>query len=284
MVALIVNFVFSYFFYTPKMWELREKNNLTIAKYNALQEEINQSLKLVESIRAREVSQYRSVFSIDTIKNDVFWVNYPDNHYDTIGYGRYKSLMVGAQRQIDYLSQRSHQLSLSLDGIEILASNKDVMMEHLPTLWPMDRTKLRSPIGKYGPRLHPILKVHKMHSGIDMSGPTGLPIYATGNGVVTSPHLKSGYGLQVLIDHQFGYKTRYAHLSKILVTSGQNVKRGDIIGLLGSTGRSSGPHLHYEIIHKNQHVNPINYLNRDMSTEEFKEIVDNARTTTFERD
>ncbi len=266
------------------MWELREGNNLTIAQYNLLKEEINNSLKLIENIRTREVNQYRSVFSIDTIKDDAYWVRYPQNQYEEIGYGRYENLMVGAQRQIDYLSQRAHQLSMSLDGVEILAANKDVMMVHLPTLWPMDRTKLRNHIGKYGWRIHPIFKTRKMHTGIDMSGPTGLPIYATGDGVVMNPHLKSGYGLQVLIDHQFGYKTRYAHLSKILVTQGQKVKRGDVIGLLGSTGRSSGPHLHYEIIHKNQHVNPINYLNRDMSTEEFKEIVDNARTTTFEQD
>ena len=266
------------------MWELREVNNKTIAEYYVLKEKINQSLQLVEDIRSREVSQYRSVFSIDTLDNPAFWIKYPENYYDEVGYGRYEELMVGTEQQLDFLSQRTNQRSISLHEVEILASNKDIMMEHLPTLWPLDRTKLRNHIGKYGWRIHPILKIRKMHSGIDMAGPTGLPIYATGNGVVANPTLRSGYGLQVLVDHQFGYKTRYAHLNKILVKPGQSVKRGDIIGLLGNTGRSTGPHLHYEIIHKGLHVNPINYLNRDMSSAEFEEIVKNARATTFESD
>ena len=265
------------------MWELREVNNQTIAEYIALKEKINQSLQLVQDIRAREVNQYRSVFSIDTLDNEAYWVEYPESNYNEVGYGRYADLMIGTEQQLDFLSQRANQLSWSLEEVEMLASNKDVMMEHLPTLWPLDRSKMRR-LGKYGPRIHPILKTRKIHTGIDMSGPTGLPIYATGNGVITSPVKRGGYGLQVLVDHQFGYKTRYAHLSKILVKEGQSVKRGDVIGLLGNTGRSTGPHLHYEIIHRGQHVNPINYLNRDMSTQEFEEIVKNARTTTFEQD
>ena len=265
------------------MWELREANNQTIAEYNILKEEINKSLLLVQNMRERGVNQYRSIFSIDTLNNDAFWIKYPESYYDAVGYGRYKELMVGTQQQLDFLSQRINQLSLSLDEVEMLASNKDVMMEHLPTLWPLDRTKMRR-IGKYGYRVHPILRIRKMHTGMDMSGPIGLPIYATGNGVIANPVLRGGYGLQVLVDHQFGYKTRYAHLSKILVKPGQSVKRGDVIGLLGNTGRSTGPHLHYEIIHKGKHVNPINYLSRDMSSEEFEEIVKNARTTTFEQD
>lgn len=281
--ALLANFIFSYFFYTPKMWELREVNIQTIAEYNNLREKINQSMQLVQDIRDREVNQYRSIFSIDTLHDDAYWVKYPQSYYDAVGYGRYAELMIGTEQQLNFLSQRTNQLSHSLDEVEMLASNKDVMMEHLPTLWPLDRTKMKK-LGKYGPRMHPILRVWKMHDGIDMSGPTGLPIYATGNGVIAKPVLRGGYGLQVLLDHQFGYKTRYAHLSKILVKEGQSVKRGDVIGLLGNTGRSSGPHLHYEIIHKGQHVNPINYLNRDMSSEEFEEIVKNARTTTFELD
>jgi murein DD-endopeptidase MepM/ murein hydrolase activator NlpD len=132
-------------------------------------------------------------------------------------------------------------------------------------------------------RRHPIYKRYLMHNGIDLGGQRGVDIYATGNGYIdVSTGVKSGYGKQVLINHGFGYQTRYAHLSKITVVSGQYVKRGEKIGELGNTGRSTGPHLHYEVIYMGKHLDPINFLRRDMTDEELQKIVNEARATTYE--
>ena len=146
-----------------------------------------------------------------------------------------------------------------------------------------DRRNLRGHIGAFGSRVHPISGRISGHQGIDLGGRTGNPVYATGDGTVAfNNEGVRGYGLQVLIDHGFGYKTRYAHLSKILVSPGQKVKRGELIGEVGSTGRSTGPHLHYEVIYRGQHVDPINYFSRDMTEAEFEKIIESARATTYE--
>lgn len=281
--GLIANFFFSYFFYTPKMWRLRELNNETIAQYQALNAKIAGSISLLNQIKSRDANQYRAVFSLDTINDPLIWVDYPAEHYESIGYGRYGELMRASELSLDRLSRQLYGQSVSLDQIEELAINKDIMMEHLPTLWPMDRALMRNGLGAFGYRSDPFNRGTKMHEGVDMAAPIGTPIYATGNGIASIPQ-GGGYGYQIMVDHKFGYKTRYAHLSKILVEPGQWVKRGEIIGLMGSTGRSTGSHLHYEIIHKGVPVNPINYLSHDLSSEDFREIVENARETTFEKD
>lgn len=282
--ALIANFVFSYLFTTPKMWDLRDQNNLTIAQYKSLNNKIEKSVELLNQIRSRDANQYRAVFSIDTINNPLVWVDYPDEHYQNSGYGRYGELMRASEISLDRLSKQLYGQSLSLEQIEALAIDKDVMMEHLPTLWPIDRSLMKNSIGAFGMRNDPFNRGIRRHEGVDMGAPIGTPIYATGTGIVVNPKALGGYGYQILLDHKFGYKTRYAHLSKILVQEGQWVKRGEIIGLMGNTGRSKGSHLHYEVIHKGVPVNPINYLSHDMSSDEFKEIVENARETTFEQD
>lgn len=282
--ALVANFFFSYFFYTPKMWRLRELNNSTIAQYKALNVKVANSVSLLNQIRSRDANQYRAVFSLDTINDPLIWVDYPVEHYQSVGYGRYGELMRSSELSLDRLSRQLYGQSVSLEQIEFLAVDKDVMMEHLPTLWPMDRKLINGHLGAFGVRNDPFNRGRRKHDGVDMAAPIGTPIYATGNGIVVSPKGLTGYGNQVMVDHKFGYKTRYAHLNKILVEPGQWVKRGEIIGLMGNTGRSRGSHLHYEIIHKGVPVNPINYLSHDMSSEDFRDIVENARATIYEKD
>ena len=126
----------------------------------------------------------------------------------------------------------------------------------------------------YGYRIHPMYKVRKMHWGTDFSAPTGTPIYATGDGKVTTyKRSRSGYGRHIVIDHGFGYKTLYGHMSKIEVRRGQRVKRGDVIGYIGSTGSSTAPHLHYEVMKDGRKINPINYFFNDLSPEEYEEML-----------
>ncbi len=279
--ALILNFAFSYFFSTPKMWDLREDALRSVANYELLQKDIALTSSELDALKWRERNVYSSVFSQDTIA----FGKPKGYYYSEDNYGRYNKLVHETERELSLLKEEIYRLSLSLDNVESLALNKDAMAEMVPAIWPLDRSLLRSHIGAFGWRMHPTLHRRIHHDGVDLSGPTGADIVATGNGTVTVIENKSsGYGKQIVIDHGFGYKTRYAHLSKILVAKGDNVKRGEKIGELGSTGRSTGPHLHYEVLHKGRPVNPMGYFARDMQSEEFMEILANARATTFEDD
>ena len=153
----------------------------------------------------------------------------------------------------------------------------------IPAIWPIDRTQLEW-FYSFGMRArHPIYKTRKMHKGVDMSCKRGVPVYATGDAVVQMTdqgRRRRGYGRQVLLNHDFGYQTRYAHLNKIFVKKGDRVTRGQIIGEVGSTGGSTGPHLHYEVIYMGRHVNPVNYFNRNMTKEEYTQLIENMKHNT----
>lgn len=260
------------------MWRLRDSAQSTVAQYELLQKRIAIASEELNALRSREKGVYRAIFSQDTVA-------FPSarfyGFYD-MNYGRYNSLVEDTERSLFELRRQVYEMSVSLDDIEFLASHKDAMAERVPAIWPLDRRTVRGHIGAFGPRVHPTLRRILKHDGVDFSVPIGTPIVATGNGVVSEDKMRSGYGIQVLIDHGFGYKTRYAHLSRALVVPGQEVKRGQTIGLSGNTGRSSGPHLHYEVIHRSVPVNPISYFARDMTGAEFQEILDAARQITYE--
>lgn len=166
----------------------------------------------------------------------------------------------------------------SFDTILGHSKQKDLLMRAMPIIMPIDkrRSSIRS---GFGWRIDPFTRAYRFHQGIDLVGRIGTPIYATADGLVINPYSNSsmsGYGKVVVIDHGFGYRTLYAHLSKIAVKPGERVERGQIIGYLGSTGRSKGPHLHYEIHYRGKPVNPINYLYFDLSVDEYQEIIKEA--------
>ena len=183
--------------------------------------------------------------------------------------------MVGSWKYLDRVARRLYLQSRSLDELQLLARDKEQMASAIPALLPIDIRKFRG-VGPFGMRLHPILGYYRMHKGIDLGGSRGDPIYAAGDGFVTFTGVSGGYGNNIIINHGFGYQTRYAHLYKISVTKGQWVKRGELIAEMGSSGLSKGPHLHYEVIYGGAHVNPISYFKRDMNPEEFDRIVSSA--------
>lgn len=282
--ASIVNLIFSTFFYTPKMYFIMEENNELIVKYNILNDKISSSSLQLADIRHRDINVYRTLFAADTIEVKGAYTPYNQNKYASFATDKYESTILSSWLKLDDLARRLYVTSLSLDELQELSKDKEAMAEAIPAIWPMDRTLIRGNIGSFGRRLHPIQKKYIMHNGVDMGGNKGTPIYATGNGMIISARVNSGYGKQILIEHGFGYKTRYAHLDKIDVVVGQHVKRGEKIGELGNTGRSTGPHLHYEVIYMDKHVDPINYFSRDMPEEEYAKIIESATMTTFEQD
>ncbi|WP_308501400.1 M23 family metallopeptidase [uncultured Alistipes sp.] len=284
----IANVLFSYFFYTPKMYRILRDNRETVIRYRILQDRIRTAQRRVDEIRHRDSYVYRSLFSTDTISIPGVWKPYPDSKYASMADDDYAPLMVGTWRQIDALARTLYLESVSMDELQQLSQNKEQLAMAVPAIWPIDRKALHNNhIGAFNPRrFHPILHRIVAHEGIDFGCDRGTPVYATGDAVVeiaSENGYNGGYGHQVLLNHEFGYKTRYAHLSDVLVKPGDRVKRGQIIARTGNTGRSSGPHLHYEVIHKGVPVNPINYFNRDMSAEEYERLMENLRETNFEK-
>ena len=225
--------------------------------------------RIVE-LENRDNTIYRQFFEASPIPDEVRKAGFGGvNRYKALeGYGNSK-IIIDLTKKMDQLSKRIVVHSKSLDEIVKMAENKEDMLASIPAIQPVKREELTRMASGYGMRMHPILKIMKMHEGMDFTAPRGTPIYASGNGVVTRADRSSSFGNVVYIEHGYGYKTIYAHMQKIATRKGKKVKRGDLIGYVGSTGRSVGPHLHYEV-HKNGHpVNPIYYYYGDLSPEEF---------------
>ncbi|MEE1103314.1 MAG: M23 family metallopeptidase, partial [Alistipes sp.] len=194
-------------------------------------------------------------------------------------------MMQSTWMELDQLARSLYLQSLSLDELQSLSKDKEKFSTSVPAIWPIDRTKMRNKIGAFGYRNHPVYKRWKFHSGVDMPGRIGDPIYATGDGTVDEviiTRIRYGYGTQVVIDHGFGYKTRYAHLNKVHVKEGDKISRGQLIADMGNTGVSTSPHLHYEVIYNRSHVNPINYFDRNMSAEAYKSLMSQIQDENYE--
>lgn len=281
----IANVIFSYFFYTPKMYRINRENHALIIKYRILQDRILTAQRKLEEIRHRDNFVYRSLFSTDTLSLEGVWQSYPDAKYAHLQEDNFTPLMVGTWQQLDQLARLIYLESVSLDELQALSRNKEQLSAAVPAIWPIDRKRLKNDhIGAFNPRrMHPKLGYIRPHLGIDLGGKVGDPVFATGDAQVQMiENGGSGYGKQILLNHQFGYKTRYAHLSQILVKPGERVVRGQLIGQVGNTGLSTGPHLHYEVIHKGTPVNPVNYFNRNMSSDDYDSLMKQMRDTNFE--
>lgn len=283
----IVNAAFSYFFYTPKIYRIDRENHELVIRYRVLQERIRTAQHLVDELRTCDNNVYRSLFGTDTLSIEGVWHPYPDTKYAALTDDDYAPLLVGTWKQLDALARTLYLESVSLDELQSLAHNKERLSTAVPAIWPINRKALHGDhIGAFTMRrLHPVLGFVRPHRGIDLGCDRGTPVFATGDATVeiADTHgYNGGYGHMVLLDHGFGYKTRYAHLSQIHVKPGQKVLRGQLIAETGNTGLSQGPHLHYEVIIKGNPVNPINYFNRDMTPEEYDSLIKQLRETKYE--
>ncbi|MDQ3073895.1 MAG: M23 family metallopeptidase, partial [Bacteroidota bacterium] len=220
---------------------------------------------------------YRIIFEADPLPDDVLKAgtggsNKYENLYDMPGL----EMLAHTHLKFDSLNAKLKVLGQSYEEIFQLAKNKEKFLASVPAIQPL-RGNARSQIASgYGMRIHPIYKTAKMHTGMDFHAPKGAPVYATGDGVVVAVNRDGGYGLHVIISHGFGYQTLYGHLSFASVKKGQKLKRGEIIGKVGSTGLSVSPHLHYEIIKNGKKINPIDYFHNDLKPGEFDQLVRQA--------
>lgn len=285
LIVSIINLLFSSFFYTPKLYTIANENRELQLKFNLLQSRINAAQGRLQDIKHRDHNVYRPLFSSDTLSIDGIYSPYEQNKYAAFEGDEYAPIILPAWQDIDQLARSLYLASKSMDELQVLSKDKEKFSTAIPAIWPIDRTKMRNKIGAFGYRNHPVLRRWKFHSGVDMPGRIGDPIYATGDGVVEyveRSRARYGYGTQILINHGYGYKTRYAHLNKLHVEKGDTIKRGQLIADMGNTGISTSPHLHYEVIYNRSHVNPINYFDRNMSAEAYKSLMNQIQDATYE--
>ena len=285
LIVSIINLLFSSFFYTPKLYTIANENRELQLKFNLLQSRINAAQGRLQDIKHRDHNVYRPLFSSDTLSIDGIYSPYEQNKYAAIEGDEYAPIILPAWQDIDQLARSLYLVSKSMDELQVLSKDKEKFSTAIPAIWPIDRSKMRNKIGAFGYRVHPVYRQWRFHSGVDMPGRIGDPIYATGDGVVEyveRSRARYGYGTQILIDHGYGYKTRYAHLNKLLVERGDTITRGQLIAEMGNTGVSTSPHLHYEVIYNRSHVNPINYFDQNMSAEAYKSLMLQIQDANYE--
>jgi murein DD-endopeptidase MepM/ murein hydrolase activator NlpD len=259
------------YFETPKdRLQAREIENLKL-NYAILNERLDEMSDVVETIEDRDNNLYRVYFNKAAIPDSIRKAGFKDaNRYQLLAGFDNSELVKSTTKKVDVLSKQLAIQSKSLDVILKLADAKSDFLSAIPAIQPVRNENLKHMASGFGYRTDPFTKARKMHEGMDFTAKSGTPIYATGDGVVAkADNTASGYGNHIVIRHGFGYETLYAHLSKYNTRAGKRVKRGDVIGYVGSTGRSEAPHLHYEVHKDNKVVNPLNFYYGNISAVEY---------------
>ena len=254
----------------------REENKIrNIVDIDVLNKRLNQLENVLNNLELRDNNIYRVLFEANPIDPDIRKAGFGGiNRYSDLEGFKNSNLIIETTKKIDILTKQLVIQSKSLDEIETLAKNKQLMLAAIPSIQPIKNDDLNRIASGYGIRTDPFDKSRKMHSGMDFSAPRNTPVYAASNGIISRADNRAiGYGKHIRINHGFGYLTLYAHLNSYNVVRGQNVKKGDIIGFVGNTGRSKGVHLHYEVHKDGKKVNPVNYFYSNLSPEEFDEIL-----------
>jgi murein DD-endopeptidase MepM/ murein hydrolase activator NlpD len=275
--ALGITLLYHRYFDSPKEAELRQANENLKFHYELLRQEIDKSNELLYTLQVRDNSLYRSLLEAEPIPATV----------RTAGVGgiplhssiSQDELTSRVAKSLEELQRKIHVQTKSYEELTKLAKKKESLLAAIPAIQPISNRELNRMASGWGMRLHPVYKVMKFHEGVDFTAPRGTPIYATGNGIVKSTSKShTGYGNQVVIDHGFGFLTRYAHMQSFKVAPGERVKRGQCIGYVGATGCASGPHVHYEVIKNGKKVNPLYYLLSGLTSKEYDTLVRLAST------
>lgn len=278
LLGLLFVFIGSQFFESPNEKALkRELSNIQI-QFDLLNKKMDEAEAVLANVEERDNNIYRLYFESNPIPEEQRKAGFG-------GVNRYKGfegfdnskLIKESNKRIDILQKRIVVQSKSLDEIAVLAEEKENLLASIPAIQPVNNEDLTRMASGYGMRTDPFNKTRKMHFGMDFTAPRGTPIYAAGDGVVDRADSNSaGYGKHIRIDHGYGYISLYAHLYKYNVGKNQKVKRGDLIGFVGSTGRSEAPHLHYEIFKDGDRINPINFYYGSLSAEEYSKLLERS--------
>jgi murein DD-endopeptidase MepM/ murein hydrolase activator NlpD len=260
---------------TPtELAQARELENYKL-QFELLDKKMDQIESVLTNLQDRDNNIYRIIFETNPIPDDVRKAGFGGiNRYQNLeGYNN-SNLVIETTRRLDILSKQLVVQSKSLDEIHRLAKDKEALLEAIPSIQPIKNEDVIRMASGFGYRTDPFTKKRKKHKGMDFSAKRNTPVYAPSDGVVTRADSRSsGYGKHIRINHGFGYTTLYAHLNKYNVRRGQKVKRGEIIGYVGSTGRSKAPHLHYEVFKDKVQVNPIHFYNGNLTAAEYDELL-----------
>ena len=271
--------ILSFSFYNIKSFiqkEAAKENQSLRQEISVFNKDLNLILEVLNDIQNKDDNIYRAIFEADP---------YPDHKrklgtggnpikfkkYENIEYGE---LVVEIVQKLELIEKKLSSQSKSFDEVFEITKEKQKMLKAIPSIQPINNRDLTRSASGFGMRMHPIYKILKLHKGMDFTAPIGTEIYATGDGVIEKVGWTGGYGKTILINHGYGYKTRYAHCSKFKCKKGQKVKRGDHIGYVGNTGQSTGPHLHYEVFKNKRQINPVNFFFNDLSPEEYDKVIE----------
>ena len=275
--AVIMIVIFNIFFDSPKEKRLKREISNLITQYNLIDNQLSDIDIVLKDMQERDDNIYRIIFEADPIPTSIRTAGFGGvNRYRNLEKMNNSDLIIATTKKVDIISKQIYIQSKSYDQVIEMANNKTEMLACLPSIQPVANKDLKRMVSGFGMRIHPVYKTRKMHEGMDFTASIGTPIYATANGtVIKSTYATGGYGKHVIIKHgEFGYQTLYAHMNQINVTKNQVVKRGEIIGYVGNTGLSVGPHLHYEV-HKDGHkLNPSYFYHNDLSPSEYKKLIE----------
>jgi len=280
--AIVLGFVFQLIFAglfeSPYEKELQKENAFLNEQIDEMNSKVVLAMAVLDDISERDNEIYRVVFNAEPFPDELrqMGTGGSDEYADLIGFNT-SDKVIENTKLIKELERKLYAQSISFDEVINLAKEKEEMLASIPAIQPVSNVDLTRIASGFGFRIDPIYKTKKMHTGLDFTADTGTPVYSTGNGVVVECEVKRwGYGQSVIIDHGYGYRTRYAHLSEFKCKPGDKVVRGQIIGLVGSTGKSTAPHLHYEVEKNGQKINPIHFFHSDISPEEYERLIDMA--------
>jgi murein DD-endopeptidase MepM/ murein hydrolase activator NlpD len=279
MAVVMVIFYYNYF-ESPKEVILANEVKELKFYYEQRTQEVDEAIKILNEVENRDDNIYRVVLGAEPIDKSIrdAGVGGSDRYEDIREKNlAHEDLVLGLSERVDLLKRKIYIESKSQDEVVKLAENKEKLFAAIPAIQPISNKQLLALASGFGLRIHPVYKVKKLHTGIDFAAAIGTPIYATADGKVAEVSVKfSGYGKMVEIDHGFGYRTRYAHMHDFAVRSGQNVKRGDLIGYVGNTGLSTAPHLHYEVLINRGQVDPVHYFYNDLTPAEYEKVLELA--------
>ncbi|MBL7884141.1 MAG: M23 family metallopeptidase [Bacteroidia bacterium] len=261
---------------SPKEKQLkREIAELTL-QYELLNNRMNEAIEVLDDIQERDNNIYRTIFEADSIPESIRKAGFGGvDRYKTLQGFKNSELMVETTKRLDKISKQLYIQSKSFDEVVKLVKSKEQLLASIPAIQPISNKDLRHQPSGFGWRTHPIYKTPEFHPGMDFSAPQGTEIYATGDGTIErADAMAQGYGNHIVIDHGYGYKTLYGHMSKFATRAGQKVKRGQLIGYVGSTGLSTAPHVHYEVIKSGSKMNPINYYYNDLTPEQYQKLIE----------
>lgn len=269
----IVLFILWLFFGVYNENYIKKENDTLKSQYKILESRVNVALNVMQQIQARDDNFYRVMMQMEPVKPTLRYAGQYMNEDNKELYKLSdKELLTKLHNNINLLERQLYVQSGSFDELRATAMKQQDKINHIPAILPIHVADYSMSSG-YGYRRDPVYGSTKFHEGLDFAAPTGTPVYATADGVVEVAERSGGYGNKIDISHGYNYITRYAHLSKIDVTVGQKIKRGDKIGEVGSTGKSTGSHLHYEVRFKDEAQNPVNYYFLDVTPREYNEIV-----------